>query len=273
MKVIDKAKVRRSFDRQAVFYDETVDVQKRVVDQFAAQLRDTAGRNMPGRVLDVGAGTGMLLRHIRPLFPDALLVGLDHASGMGSCCISSSSGRGGTARVTGDAESLPFADCSFELVLSTSAFQWLNSLDTAFRETGRVLAPGGSFRFALFGGQTMWELKHCYRKALAETGRLKEDRTHRFFSVYEVADALGRAGLADCQVETTIEFEHYDSVSSLLRALRRIGAGNASTQGRRGMQSRRVVRRMSEIYQEEFGTEKGIPVTYEVIWGVGRKAR
>ncbi len=272
MKAIDKAKVRRSFNRQAVFYDETVDVQKRVVEQLAARLREKPEGSMPGRVLDVGAGTGMLIRQIRPLYADALLVGLDQAAGMGNCGIAGARGRGGMARVTGDGESLPFADRSFDLVLSTSTFQWLNSLDAAFREIERVLAPGGCFRFALFGGRTMGELRHCYRTALAEAGRQEEDRTHRFFSAAEVAGALERAGFADCQVETTIELEHYDSVSLLLRSLRRIGAGNASTQGRQGLQSRRVMQRMSELYQEEFGTERGIPVTYEVLWGVGRKA-
>ncbi len=272
MQAIDKSRVRKSFDRQAVFYDETVDVQKRVVEQLAAQLHETVGSNMPGRVLDVGAGTGMLIRQIRTLYPGALLVGLDQAAGMGSCGIAGSQGRVGVARVTGDGESLPFADSSFDLVLSTSTFQWLNSLDMAFLEIGRVLAPGGSFRFALFGGQTMWELKHCYRKALAETGRLEEDRSHRFFSVDEVADALCRAAFGESRIHSTLETEYYDSVQALLMALRRIGAGNASTGGRRGLQSRKVMRRMSEIYQEEFGGERRIPVTYEVIWGAGRKA-
>ncbi|MEA5113550.1 MAG: methyltransferase domain-containing protein [Geobacteraceae bacterium] len=272
MKAIDKARVRRSFDRQAVFYDETVDVQKRVVEQLAAQLRDAAGTDTPGRVLDVGAGTGMLIQKIRALYVDSLLVGLDQAAGMGNCSIAGSRGRGGVARVTGDGESLPFADCSFDLVLSTSTFQWLNSLDAAFREIERVLASGGCFRFALFGGGTMTELRHCYRRALEEAGRIAEDRSHSFFSVDEVADALGRAGFSQCDTRSTLETEQYDSVKSLLLALRRIGAGNASTGGRRGLQSRRVMRRMSEIYQEEFGCERRIPVTYEVIWGAGRKA-
>jgi len=227
---------------------------------------------MPGRVLDVGAGTGMLMRQIRTLYADALMVGLDQAAGMGNCGIAGTRGRGGIARVTGDGESLPFADRSFDLVLSTSTFQWLNSLDAAFREIERVLAPGGCFRFALFGGRTMAELRHCYRRALEEEGRIAEDRSHSFFSVDEVEKSLAGAGFCQCDTRSTLETEQYDSVRSLLLALRRIGAGNASSGGRRGLQSRRVMRRMSEIYQREFGGERGIPVTYEVIWGAGRKA-
>lgn len=272
MKAIDKTRVRRSFDRQAVFYEEAVDVQKRVVEQLAARLREESGGNMPGRVLDVGAGTGMLIRQLRPLYADALLVGLDQAAGMGSRAMSGFRGTGRTARVTGDGESLPFADRSFDLVLSTSTFQWLNSLDTAFREIERVLAPGGDFRFAFFGGRTMFELKNCYRRALEEAGRIDADRSHSFFSVDEAEKSLCRAGFRQNCAHAALETEYYDSVQSLLLALRRIGAGNASTGGRQGLQSRKVMRRMNEIYQEEFGDERGIPVTYEVIWGVGRKA-
>lgn len=272
MKALDKTRVRRSFDRQAPFYEETVQVQKRVILQLAAQLADSAGGNVPGRVLDVGAGTGMLLGVLRSLYPDALLAGIDQAAGMAQCGSVPRQGKGSVLRVTGDAEHLPFADGSFGLVVSTSTFQWLNHLENAFSEAMRVLAPGGCFRFALFGGSTMRELKACYRKAIFEAGRPEEDRTHRFFSVGEVTDALGRAGFADCLVDASFELEHYASVSLLLRSLRRIGAGNASTHGRRGLQSRKVMQRMSELYQQEFGGAQGIPVTYEVIWGAGRKS-
>lgn len=272
MKAIDKTRVRRSFDRQAPFYENNVWVQKRIVRQLAAQLADSAEGKVPGLVLDVGAGTGMLLRAMRALYPNTLLVGIDQAEGMARCGSVSRKGEGETVRVTGDAEHLPFADGAFDLVVSTSTFQWLNHLEKAFHEAWRVLAPGGSFRFALFGGRTLWELKECYRKALRESGRQEEDRTHRFFSVTEVADTLGRAGFADFMVDATFELEHYESVSSLLRSLRRIGAGNASTHGRRGLQSRKVMQRMSELYQQEFGGAQGIPVTYEVIWGAGRKS-
>jgi len=274
MKALDKTRVRRSFDRQAPFYEETVQVQKRVILQLAAQLADSTGGNVPGRVLDVGAGTGMLLRVLRSLYPDALLAGIDQAAGMAQCgsVPRQGKGSGSVLRVTGDAEQLPFADGSFGLVVSTSTFQWLNHLENAFSEAMRVLAPGGCFRFALFGGSTMRELKACYRKAIFEAGRPEEDRTHRFFSVGEVTDALGKAGFADCLVDASIELEHYASVSLLLRSLRRIGAGNASTHGRRGLQSRKVMQRMSELYQQEFGGAQGIPVTYEVIWGSGRKS-
>ena len=272
MKALDKTRVRRSFDRQAPFYEETVQVQKRVVLQLAAQLADSADGNLPGRVLDVGAGTGMLLRLLRSLYPDALLVGIDQAAGMSQCGADPWQEKGAVLRLTGDAEHLPFAGGSFGLVVSTSTFQWLNHLEQAFREAMRVLAPGGCFRFALFGGSTLQELKACYREAIREAGRPEEDRTHRFFSVGEVTDALSRAGFADCLVKATVELEHYASVPSLLRSLRRIGAGNASIHGRRGLHSRKVMQRMSELYQQEFGGAQGIPVTYEVIWGAGRKS-
>ena len=61
--------------------------------------------------------------------------------------------------ISADAEWLPFADAAFGLVLSTSTLQWLNSLDLAFAEALRVLAPGGLFCFAMFGEKTLFELR------------------------------------------------------------------------------------------------------------------
>jgi ubiquinone/menaquinone biosynthesis C-methylase UbiE len=47
-----------------------------------------------------------------------------------------------------DAEALPFADESFDLVLGHAVLHHIPDLETAFREFGRVLKPGGVFFFA-----------------------------------------------------------------------------------------------------------------------------
>ena len=77
---IDRRRVQRAFTRHAGEYDLHADVQKRVIARMTGLLRDAPAA--PGRVLDIGCGTGMLLRKMKNLFPAATLTGLDLAFGM-----------------------------------------------------------------------------------------------------------------------------------------------------------------------------------------------
>lgn len=263
---IDRNRVRSSFTRQASVYDGHAGVQRRVVERFAGLLKAEGAR--PARLLDVGAGTGSLLALLRGRYPEAFIVGMDLAEGM---CRTSHEALGGEVIACADAERLPFADASFDLVVSTSTFQWLSTLDAAFGEAFRVLAPGGLFSFALFGERTLFELRSSYRRALERAGRSCEDRTHRFFSAADVKAALERAGFASIRTFSEPEVDRHPDVPALLRSLRRIGAGNAAPSPPRGLAGREVMLEMMKIYSGEFGGEEGIPATYEVIYGAGRK--
>lgn len=272
MGLIDKARVRSAFHRQAGRYEEMVVVQKRVVERIAGALREEWSGGNPRRILDVGAGTGMLLRVVQTIFPDAFIAGLDLAPGMGRTAMRELQGKNDTIFIEGDAERLPFADGSFDLVLSTSTFQWLNVLETAFSEVLRVLAPGGTFRFALFGESTLLELKAAYRKALLAENQETEDRTHRFFSGQEVKHAMGIAGFSEFFTESLTEREYHEDVPALLRSLRGIGAGNASGFVGRGLAGRKVMMKMMDAYMNDYGQKGGIPATYEVVYGNGKKS-
>ncbi len=268
---IYKEKVRRSFDSQAEFYEETVVVQKLVREHLLGQLRENGPGDPPQRILDVGAGTGVLLSGIRTIYPASFLAGLDLAPAMGRTARGALCGEGGALLVEGDAECLPFVEGAFDLVVSTSTFQWLNTLEKAFFEAFRVLSPGGSFHFALFGGDTLRELRNSYKSALKIPDREGVDRTHRFFSLFDVEFALKTAGFSVCRLEKSIEVEYHADVQALLRALRRIGAGNASRFTQGGLGGKRVMTEMMEIYRTDHGCRHGIPATYEVLYGLGRK--
>ena len=261
---IDRQKVRESFHRQATDYDGHAVVQGRVVQRLIGLLQ--AQRVAPERLLDVGAGTGKLLARLRDLYPAAFAVGADLALGM--CRAASVNVPAERARlVNADAEKLPFAAGAFDLVLSTSTFQWLPCLDHAFAEVQRVLAPGGLFCFALFGEQTLFELRSSYKAALNGGA----DRTHSFFPQAEVLAALQRVGFSDATASSEMEVELHPDVPELLRSLKRIGAGTATPHSAKGFSERRVMLDMMEVYRQRYGRDGAVPASYEVIYGIGRK--
>jgi malonyl-CoA O-methyltransferase len=261
---VQRQKVQESFHRQANDYEEHAVVQRRVVERLTAILEGEDAR--PGRLLDIGAGTGMLLARLRGLYPDALTVGADLAFGM---CLATSErvAADGGRVVNADAESLPFATASFDLVVSTSTYQWLTSLDMAFAEVHRVLSPGGLFCFALFGKDTLFELREAYQSA--QSGG--PERTHRFASADDVLAALQRAGFKDAGARGEMEVEYHPAVPEMLRSLKRIGAATTAPVAAKGLSERRIMLDMMRIYRERYGNDEGIPASYEVIYGIGRK--
>ena len=268
MSGIDRRRVQQAFCGQAGEYERHALVQQRVVDRLVGGL--AAERLAPGAILDVGAGTGMLLERLHVAFPGSRLAGADLALGMARTAAKRWHGSGALI-VCADAEHLPFRAAHFDLVVSTSTFQWLITLQQAFSEAHRVLVPGGRFRFALFGDRTLFELKDSYRQALLRIGSPQPDRTHRSFDLETVLTSLGAAGFLDCQGRVELEVEAHPDVPALLRSLKRIGAGTAAPAVGAGLGGRALMTTMMTIYQEEYGRDGLIPATYEVIYAEGTK--
>jgi ubiquinone/menaquinone biosynthesis C-methylase UbiE len=103
----------------------------------------------PRMILDVGCGTGRLLRSASQRFPDAKLFGVDAAIEMVKQAQRSTPD--GTIQFQqATAEELPFVDSSFDLVFSTMTFHhWRNQVRGA-AEVARVLTPNGRWLLAEF---------------------------------------------------------------------------------------------------------------------------
>ncbi len=98
------------------------------------------------RVLDLGCGTGQLgARIVRSRLP-ITVIGCDFSAGM----LERAARRTRRVRwVRGDAARLPFADASFDAVVSTEAFHWFPDQHAALAECFRVLVPNGRLLLAL----------------------------------------------------------------------------------------------------------------------------
>jgi len=210
------------------------------------------------RALEIGCGTGMLSRQVLQKQPDLQLIMTDLAHGM-SCHVQQQFPACPVCDT--DAVALPFLAESFDLVLSSSVYQWLNDLPGAFVEVSRVLAPGGRFAVALFGEKTLYELRAAHQQALGN----RSSHGQSFPDLKQVASAA--SGVFEIELlRAEFEMEWHATVPDLIRNLKRIGAQNASQNRPQGLASRQVMQRMIDYYQQQYGTDKGIPATYEVIY-------
>jgi ubiquinone/menaquinone biosynthesis C-methylase UbiE len=131
------------FDEWAATYDDHW-LQRRLFDPVQQLVVDTAARYRPDAtaILDVGCGTGRLLRKTRQAFPHARLVGVDAAAGM----IDAARRKADDIEfVQGTAESLAFPDGSFDLVVTTLSFHHWDAQREGLRQVHRVMRPGALF--------------------------------------------------------------------------------------------------------------------------------
>ena len=100
-----------------------------------------------GRLLEVPVGTGVLTMPVYQALPRADVTCLDYSPDMMARARRRAGERGlrNVCFRQGDVGALPFADNSFDLVLSLNGFHAFPDKEAAFRETFRVLKPGGVF--------------------------------------------------------------------------------------------------------------------------------
>ncbi len=125
------------------------------------------------RVLDLGCGTGVVLRELASW---AQPIGLDMSEKALSYCRC----RELTGLAMGDGECLPFIDACFDGVLGLDIFEHIRHDDRAFAEVRRVLRPGGILVLSVPAYRSLWgphdiALHHHRRYRAAEIrARLRE---------------------------------------------------------------------------------------------------
>src|SRR6185312_511813 len=122
-------------------------------DKVHGELLRQAGIENNHRVLDIGCGTGTLVVALKQRFPGAEITGLDpDPKALARARQKAERARLSVRFEQGFAGELPFADSSFDRVLSSFMFHHLPAEqgEKMLRQVRRVLAPGGSLHLADF---------------------------------------------------------------------------------------------------------------------------
>jgi SAM-dependent methyltransferase len=115
------------------------------------------------RILDLGCGNGQLTERI--VAAGANVTGIDASANM----VAAARARGLTVE-EGSAESMPFADRSFDAVFSNAALHWVRNQDAMISEVHRVLRPGGRFVAEMGGHCNIAAIRIGFAAVLARLG-------------------------------------------------------------------------------------------------------
>lgn len=143
----------------------------------------------PGeRILDLGCGDGQLSQRIAS--SGARVVGLDASPQMAAAARTR-----GIAVDEGSAESMPYADQSFDAVFSNAALHWVRGQDAMLAEVHRVLRPGGRFVVEMGGHGNVAAILVALMAVLARYGHGDLENEVNYYPTAEAyTRRLERAG-------------------------------------------------------------------------------
>lgn len=263
--LVDKKQMRSAFQRAASGYDASAVLQREIADRLLARL--ALIKLVPTRILDAGCGTGYCTRALSQRYPRAQVVGIDIAAAMTARAHTANGPRSTLGRwrrrdryVCGDAESLPLASASIDMVFSNLTVQWCNP-QAVFAEFLRVLRPGGLLMFTSFGPDTLRELRHAW--ATVDDA----PHVHGFIDMHDLGDALMRIQFAEPVMDMEYITLTYADVVSVMRDLKAIGAHNVARGRSTGLLGKQRYARFVAAYESGRRADGRIPATYEVVYG------
>jgi malonyl-CoA O-methyltransferase len=257
---LEQHKVIQSFDRVAQTYEQWAKLQKIVGENLLERL-DWLKIN-PHQILEVGAGTARLSRHLTQRYPQAKIYSIDISTKMLQVAQTRVAQKPSQPYfICANASQLPLADNSIDLLMSNLMLQWCNDINLVFAEFARVLKSDGTLFFSTFGPDTLIELRQSWAQV--------DNASHvnYFVDMHDLGDALLHAGLIDPVMDVDRFQLTYADIRKVMRELKQIGAQNITAGRPHGLMGKTKFNAMLAAY-EQYRTKEGLlPVTYEVVYG------
>jgi SAM-dependent methyltransferase len=185
---------------------------------FIRTLLDAAHVGHGVRMLDIACGPGFVTSHAAAR--GAVATGIDFSPAMLAVARSRD---GAISFDQGDAETLPYADCEFDAVVSNFGIHHVPRPLLALREAHRVLHSGGRVAFSFWAGLSeniAWKLLF---DAIARHGDQAASQVPPpgggFGTAAQCADALRDVGFVDCTTKLVHATWHHADAQALVASL------------------------------------------------------
>jgi SAM-dependent methyltransferase len=169
-----------------------------------------------------------------------------------------------------DQETLDLEESSLDLVIHGLALHWANDPVGQLVQMRRALKPDGLMIAAMFGGQTLNELRTALAEAETEVEGGLSPRIASMGEIRDLGGLIQRAGLALPVADSVNLTVTYETPLHLMRDLRAMGETNVMHARRKTPMRRETLMRAMDIYAEHFAEPDGrIPATFEIVFLTG----
>ena len=257
--IFDRQAHRRNRERAAAQWDSHDFLHREVASRLHDRLGDIR-RQFP-RVLDLSCRTGEMAEALRREAGADWLVQCDLSERMAR-----QAGKNSPTAVA-SADTLPFAPQSFDLVLSCLDLHWIDDLPGALIQIRQCLKPDGLFLAALFGGESLHELRASLTEAETQVRGGSHLRVSPMTDVRDAGALLQRAGYALPVADLDSITVTYENSLRLLHDLRGMGETNALQQRPRSLSPRALFPALEGSYRARHALADGrLPATFQVIF-------
>jgi len=267
--LLNSRDVRRRFDRAADTFGAADFVHGVTRDGLLARLLPLCIDAKT--VLDLGAATGSATAPLQKRFGGAHIVSLDLSRNMLLQRKRRRRWFARTSSVQADAQRLPFADGSFDVVFANLLLPWVNDPAAVFAEVSRVLRKGGALAFATLGPDSFKQLIRAWGHVDGHA-HVNRAHVHRFPDMHDIGDALVHAGLADPVLDVDRLTVKYPDAHKLFRDLTLSGSRNSLAGRHRGLLGKRQFNRLVAALSEATpgaGIEIDLELVYGHCWSTG----
>ncbi|MCJ1231344.1 hypothetical protein MMC12_008021 [Toensbergia leucococca] len=175
-----------------------------------------------------------------------------------------------TRTVLQSPESLPFSPSTFSAVLSSLSLHWINDLPSLLSQITRILQPDAPFLAAMFGGDSLYELRSSLQLADLDRRGGVSPHVSPLADIRDMGGLLTKAGFKMLTVDVDDIIVDYPSTFALMTDLQAMGESNAILGREMGGMRRDVLLANEAIYREMYGNEDGsLPATFRVIYMIG----
>lgn len=263
--IFDRQTLRKRRDRAANGFAAHDFLVREAAERLCDRLSDVS-RSFPV-ALDLGCHTGELADTLGGRGGIQTLVQCDLSPKMAARAAAN-----GHPSLAADEEWLPFADNSFDLVLSCLSLHWVNDLPGALVQIRRVLKPDGLFLAVMLGGGTLGHL----RQSLAQAEEIHEGgfspRVSPMADVRDMGRLLQRAGFALPVADADMISVSYGDPMRLLADLRGMGETNVVAERRKSISRRTTLLHALHLYQTGFaGPDGRVPAEFHLVNVTGWK--
>ena len=258
MRIFDRRLHARRRTRAAARFAEHSFLKQAAAEDIAARL--SAINRRFDRVLDLGAHNGVLAQVLKGDQAVADRIGHVVSTDLSPAFVQPPLG------VVADEEALPFAEASFDLVVSALSLHWVNDLPGALVQIRRILKPDGLLIGVALGGRTLTELRQSLLAAEEEVRGGAVNRVSPSMDVIDAAGLLQRTGFAMPVADNDARTVRYGNPLRLLSDLRGMGETAAFARTDTPALTRGILLRAMEIYQQRFADPDGrVRATFEFV--------
>ncbi|MGL5617059.1 MAG: malonyl-ACP O-methyltransferase BioC [Sarcina sp.] len=250
-----KSRISGNFSKAAKSYDENAKVQQKIINNLIEKIKD----NQYLSILEIGCGTGTLTKLLLENFKEANITAVDISSGM----IERAKEKIQSDKVTfilGDVEQLELEE-SYDLIISTSTFQWIKDLDSLIIKLKFLLNEQGTLAFSTFLKGTFKELDYAINRAF-EKNSVNEKQQRNYLTAERIKEIINKNFTTKKQLEfIEKEYkEYFPKALDFFKSIKAVGANNSEVQK---YINPKIMRDIVKIYDEIYKENKLLLATYK----------